>query len=69
MLSQIFEPFFRVNEAVARGTGLGLTISREIVRRHRGDITVRSTDGEGSTFTVQLPLAPEGTGPLSDPNG
>ena len=69
MLSQIFEPFFRVNEAVARGTGLGLTISREIVRRHRGDITVRSTDGEGSTFTVQLPLAPPGTGPLFDPNG
>ena len=68
MQSQIFEPFFRVNEAVARGTGLGLTISREIVRMHRGDITVRSTDGEGSTFTVQLPLAPPGTGPLSDPH-
>ncbi len=55
-LPHIFEPFFRVSEEVARGTGLGLTISREIVDLHGGDLTVESEVGRGSTFTVRLPL-------------
>jgi len=55
-LPHIFEPFFRVSEDVARGTGLGLTISREIVELHGGTLTVKSEVGRGSTFTVRLPL-------------
>ncbi|MBN2471441.1 MAG: PAS domain S-box protein, partial [Anaerolineae bacterium] len=55
-LEQIFEPFYRVNEAVARGTGLGLTISREIVDLHGGALTVESELDKGSTFTLRLPL-------------
>jgi signal transduction histidine kinase len=40
----------------ARGTGLGLTVSRKILREHGGDIHVSSREGEGSTFTLELPL-------------
>lgn len=55
-LDQIFEPFYRVSEDVARGTGLGLTISREIMDLHGGSLEVESTEGQGSTFTMYLPL-------------
>lgn len=58
---RIFEPFFRATtaEAVsAKGLGLGLTISRAIVERHGGRIDVRSQPGQGSIFTVRVPLAP-----------
>jgi PAS domain S-box-containing protein len=53
---QIFEPFYRVSERVAPGTGLGLTISREIVELHGGTLTVKSEIGKGSTFTIRLGL-------------
>jgi two-component system phosphate regulon sensor histidine kinase PhoR len=53
-LSQVFEPFFRANEEVSTGTGLGLTIAREIVRLHEGHIGVDSHLGEGSSFWVKL---------------
>ena len=60
-LDAVFEPFFQV-EAVAigkpRGTGLGLAISRELARAMRGDLTVKSGLGKGSTFTLCLPRAP-----------
>jgi signal transduction histidine kinase len=52
--SQIFEPFFSTKEA-GRGTGLGLFITAEIVREHRGRIEVDSAEGGGSTFRVTLP--------------
>ena len=55
-LHQIFEPFFRAHETAAQGTGLGLTIAREIVGLHHGQITVESQPGQGSVFTVALPL-------------
>lgn len=61
-LSHIFERFYRGDQPATLdipGTGLGLGIVQEIVRMHQGSITVDSTLGEGSTFTVTLPIAAE----------
>ena len=55
-LPHIFEPFF-TTKGVTGGTGLGLTISREIVRSHHGEIRVESILGQGTRFLVSLPLA------------
>jgi signal transduction histidine kinase len=57
---RIFEKFFRADPSLARGiggTGLGLYIARALVEKMDGAIRVVSTPGEGSTFTVELPLA------------
>jgi two-component system OmpR family sensor kinase len=59
---RIFEPFYRIPapDCMARdtgGSGLGLSICREIVERHGGTITVESAPGAGATFTVWLPVA------------
>ncbi len=57
---QLFTRFFRSNNPDALavpGTGLGLTITKLIVLKHRGEISVTSTKGSGSTFTVTLPPA------------
>jgi heavy metal sensor kinase len=59
--SRIFDRFYRTDNARAhtkKGTGLGLSICAWIVESHRGHIAVQSKVGEGSTFTVTLPLAP-----------
>ncbi|HSF61027.1 MAG TPA: ATP-binding protein [Gaiellaceae bacterium] len=53
---RIFEKGVRLNEAAA-GSGLGLAIARAIVEAHRGTLTVRSTPGRGSTFTIAIPRA------------
>jgi signal transduction histidine kinase len=59
-LTRIFERFYQVDKArpggSRRGVGLGLAISREIVRGHHGRIVAQSTEGVGSRFTVQLPV-------------
>jgi signal transduction histidine kinase len=51
-LPRIFEPFYTTR---GDGTGLGLAIVQKIVRAHSGDVVVRSTPGQGSSFTVLLP--------------
>jgi signal transduction histidine kinase len=53
-LEHLFEPFYSTRQKTG-GTGLGLTISHNIVRRHKGDIRVISHVGEGSRFVVELP--------------
>ena len=53
-LPHIFEPFFTTKD-IAMGTGLGLSVSYGIIRRHGGTIEVKSKPGEGATFTITLP--------------
>jgi signal transduction histidine kinase len=55
-VSLVFEPFHR-GRAATNGSGLGLTLCREIVARHRGDIALHSVPGAGTTVTVTIPLA------------
>ena len=59
-LKTIFDPFVQVNASLTRthsGVGLGLAISRDLARGMGGDVSVRSTPGAGSTFTLVLPAA------------
>jgi signal transduction histidine kinase len=58
-LPHIFEPFYRGSKAVAaqmRGAGLGLSLVRRIIEAHAGAVTVTSVAGEGSCFTLHLPV-------------
>lgn len=55
-LARIFEAFYTTKE-LGKGTGLGMSIAREIVEKHHGAISVESVVGEGATFTVRLPVA------------
>jgi len=55
-LDRIFEPFFTTRD-VGEGMGLGLAVSHAIVEAHGGTLTATSVPGEGSTFSVQLPVA------------
>jgi two-component system, OmpR family, sensor histidine kinase SenX3 len=61
-LERIFERFYRVDPGRARetgGTGLGLSIVRHVAQNHGGTVLVDSREGEGSTFTLELPLNPQ----------
>jgi two-component system phosphate regulon sensor histidine kinase PhoR len=59
--ARIFERFYKVDRARARGavggTGLGLAIARHIIEQHGGRIWVESVEGSGSTFSFSLPIA------------
>ena len=64
-LPRLTERFYRVDTARSRelgGTGLGLAIAKHVLNRHRGDMTIDSTVGDGSTFTVCLPVVEEDEG-------
>lgn len=57
-MSKLFTPFFTTKREV-KGVGLGLAVAYGIVQRHKGKIEVQSKEGEGTTFTIYLPLKPE----------
>jgi two-component system, NtrC family, sensor kinase len=54
-MNKLFTPFFTTKKEV-KGVGLGLAVSYGIIQRHHGKITVKSKEGEGTTFSVQLPV-------------
>ena len=55
VVAKIFQPFF-TTKPTGQGTGLGLSLSYDIIKAHRGEIFVKSKVGEGTTFTIVLPV-------------
>ena len=55
VVDKIFQPFF-TTKPTGQGTGLGLSLSYDIVKAHGGEIKVESKEGEGSEFIIQLPM-------------
>lgn len=55
VLPRIFDPFF-TTKPIGKGTGLGLSLSYGIVQKHHGDIAVNTSEGQGTTFRVTLPI-------------
>ena len=53
---KIMQPFF-TTKPTGEGTGLGLSLSYDIVKAHGGELKIESKEGDGSTFIVQLPIA------------
>jgi two-component system NtrC family sensor kinase len=65
MLPKIFEPFVTTKE-YGHGTGLGLAVSRSIIERHSGKISLQSEPGKGTTVTITLPV-PSSPAPVAEP--
>jgi signal transduction histidine kinase len=55
VIDKIFQPFF-TTKPTGQGTGLGLSLSYDIIKAHGGVIRVETAEGEGTTFFVQLPI-------------
>jgi two-component system sensor histidine kinase CiaH len=72
-LPKVFDRFYRADPArqheETTGAGLGLSMAKWIVEAHRGRIRIDSTPGQGTTVSVQLPLASKSTEPASGPDG
>ena len=66
--AQVFHPFFTTKE-VGQGTGQGLAIAHSVITRHQGSIELESTPGQGTCFTIRLPLAPQAVGKEGDSPG
>jgi signal transduction histidine kinase len=67
-IAHIFEPFYRGHQAIAaqiKGSGVGLSLVKQIVEAHGGRVSVKSTPGTGSVFTLHLPIAAQ-AGELKD---
>ncbi|OGF66877.1 MAG: hypothetical protein A2Y62_01380 [Candidatus Fischerbacteria bacterium RBG_13_37_8] len=57
-LKKLFDPFFTTKKS--QGTGLGLSISLSYIKNHNGNITVKSQTGQGTNFTILLPIRQKG---------
>ena len=71
---KIFGQFFRAHDSLAsgiQGSGLGLTLARQIARAHGGDVTYAPRDGGGSVFTLRVPLggSADGSSARTPPEG
>lgn len=55
VIDKIFDPFY-TTKPVGQGTGLGLSISHGIIKQHKGEISVKSKVGEGTTFSIKIPI-------------
>ena len=53
--SKIFQPFF-TTKPTGQGTGLGLSLSYDIIKAHGGELKVNTTEGQGAEFIIELPL-------------
>ena len=61
VLDKIFQPFF-TTKPTGQGTGLGLSLSYDIVKAHGGELKVETKEGEGTAFIIQLPFVKMQTG-------
>jgi signal transduction histidine kinase len=67
MQKKIFEPFFSTKGS--KGTGLGLAVAMKVIEEHSGTLTLKSTEGKGCTFTIQLPFVPADAGKAQSSRG